>query len=540
VGEKSAFHSGFAGVCFSTMYKRFDTDLLQEAWDAVFIGSGPGCLTAAAVLAKAGWRVLVLERHYEPGGFTHTFKRKGYEWDVGVHYIGNVHRPQSVERRLFDYITDGRLEWADMGSPYDRALVDGGVYDFVPGWPEQVALWQSYFPAESEAIQRYADLIRDCAGASRSFFVEKAVPPIVAGLAGPFMTRKFRQFSDRTTYEVLRELTANETLITVLCAQLGDYGLPPNKSSFAIHAMVVNHYRNGGAYPVGGAPSIHQGIIATIEAHGGAVVLRAPVDRVEVDGRRATGVRLESGETVRARHVVSGAGVRNTYTRLLDDAHVPAAVSRALEAVAPSLAHMCLYLGLRTTDRDLELPKFNYWVYDPYRGDETPGGRVTTAYISFPSAKDPAWRESHPGKATVQCIGPCPYETVAQWEGSRWKHRGGEYDAVKAAFQERMLGILLDLHPNIEGHIEWSEVSTPLSTVHFSNHPRGEIYGLEHTPRRFQEKWLRPRTPIKNFWLTGQDIVTVGIGGALMSGMVTTSAMLGKNLVKDVLTAQRA
>ena len=74
---------------------------LAESWDAIVIGSGMGGMTAAATLSKlAGKRVLVLERHYTAGGFTHTFRRPGYEWDVGVHYIGDVNHPRATSRRL--------------------------------------------------------------------------------------------------------------------------------------------------------------------------------------------------------------------------------------------------------------------------------------------------------------------------------------------------------------------------------------------------------------------------------------------------------
>lgn len=74
-------------------YKRFDPG---GRFDAIVIGSGIGGMGAAALLAKAeGWRLLVLERHYTAGGFTHTFHRPGFEWDVGVHYIGQVHKPES-------------------------------------------------------------------------------------------------------------------------------------------------------------------------------------------------------------------------------------------------------------------------------------------------------------------------------------------------------------------------------------------------------------------------------------------------------------
>ena len=86
-----------------------------DKYDVLMIGSGMGCLAAASFLAKENKRVLVLERHYTPGGFTHVFKRRGYEWDVGIHYIGEVQRKHSVLKLLFDYITNSSLKWADMG-----------------------------------------------------------------------------------------------------------------------------------------------------------------------------------------------------------------------------------------------------------------------------------------------------------------------------------------------------------------------------------------------------------------------------------------
>ena len=70
------------------------------------------------------------------------------------------------------------------------------------------------------------------------------------------------------------------------------------------------------------------------------------------------------------------------------------------------------------------------------------------------------------------------------------------------------------------------------------NYKEGEIYGIDHTPQRFRQKFLQPRTPIKNFYLTGQDIISAGVGGALFSGVVTASAMEGKNLVKMVYRAK--
>lgn len=517
------------------MLKHFDDELVNESWDAILIGSGIGSLCTAALLAKAGRRVLVLERHYVAGGFCHTFKRKRYEWDVGVHYVGGVQAPRSIERRAFDYLTEGRLQWAPMGSPYDRAIIDGQTYDFVPGAEAQIARWIAYFPEEEKAIRTYWDLVRTCNGASRAYFAERAIPGFVSSLAGPLMTRKFTRFSDRTTYEVLRELTDNETLITVLCAQCGDYGLVPNESSFAIHAMVANHYRGGGNYPVGGAAEIPRNIIQTIESLGGTVALRSPVQEIMLDRGKAVGVRLETGAELRATCVISGAGLRNTFQHFLANSDaVPTELAPDLERVRPSMAHCCLYVGLNASDEALGLPKYNYWCYDPYAGDETPGGRAPTAYVSFPSAKDPAWAASHPDMATVQLIGPADYATFETWSDTAWNKRSDDYTAWKASFEEQMLERLFELQPATRGHVAVTEVSTPLSTAHFSGYGHGEIYGIEHTPARFRMKWCRPRTPIPNLYLTGQDVATAGVVGGLLSGLMTSSMILKRNMIDVV------
>ena len=85
--------------------------VLEERYDAILVGSGIGSLCTAALLSKEGKKVLVLERHYTAGGFTHVFKRKGYEWDVGIHYIGEVQNPNAPIRKMFDYITDNNLKF---------------------------------------------------------------------------------------------------------------------------------------------------------------------------------------------------------------------------------------------------------------------------------------------------------------------------------------------------------------------------------------------------------------------------------------------
>lgn len=520
------------------MLKRYSPALAKQLWDAVIIGSGVGGLATAAILAKEGWKVLVLEQHYEVGGFCHTFKRKDFEWDVGVHYVGAVHRETSIERRVFDYVSNRKLHWASMGSPYDVALIDGKRYEFVPGADEQIKKWISYFPGEEKAIRLYWKKVREACKARQTYFAEKAVPGFIAGVLGGLMRRTFEQYASKTVYEVLRELTSNELLITVLCAQCGDYGLSPREASFGIHALVVNHYRDGGSYPIGGAQCIAASIVETIEEHGGTVAVRCPVQHVRIENRAVSGVQLENGAFIETPVAISGTGVRNTLGHLLPpEDREEFGLDPSLHHIKPSTSHLCLYVGLRGTDKELGLPKYNYWCYDPYVGDGEPGGRLPSAYISFPSAKDPVWGRTHKNCSTVQLIGLGRYEDFEPFAHSKWNKRPEAYEAIKKQFEDEMLERLYALHPKTKGQVVWSEVSTPLSTAHFANYAHGEIYGLEHTPARFQQEWLRPRTPIKGLYLTGQDICTAGVCGALFSGVLTTSAILGRNMVSRIQKA---
>ena len=155
-------------------------------------------------------------------------------------------------------------------------------------------------------------------------------------------------------------------------------------------------------------------------------------------------------------------------------------------------------------------------------------------YLSFPSAKDPDWNNRYPGKSTIDIITLIPYETFEKWKGSPWKKRGEEYEAIKEEIAARLLKELYKQLPQVEGKINCYELSTPLTTEHFVNYEKGEIYGLDHSPARFRQSFLKPRTKIKNFYLTGQDIVTAGVGGALFSGVLTAMAITGKNILKKV------
>ena len=512
-------------------------------YDAIVIGSGIGGLAAAVMLGThGGKKVLVLERHTTAGGFTHTFSRERWEWDVGVHYIGQVHHEGSMLRRLFDEVTGGNLEWEPMGEVYDTVVIDGRRWNYVTGRENWRRHMHEYFPTETNAIDRYLELVSEVTQGARTFFAEKAMPALPAVLAGPWMRRGFLRYSDRTLGDVLDELTDDATLKAVLSAQFGDHGLPPARASFAIHAMIVNHYLGGAAYPVGGSARIAETMAPVIEEAGGAIVIGAEVASVLVEDGRAVGVRMAKGGEIRAPLVLSDAGVPNTAHRLLPEG-TPGreALLGTLKHTARSAAHICLYVGLDATAEELGLKRPNLWVYNSTDQDgdiarfmTDPDAPVPLAYISFPSAKDPSFAGRFPGRATIEVVSIAPYERFRDWEETRWMKRGEDYTHLKEDLSGRLLEVLEREVPQVAGKIAYHELSTPLSTRHFGGYPEGEIYGLEHTPARFRERALRPRTGLKGFYLTGQDVCTAGVAGALFGAVLSASTILGRNLLKEI------
>ncbi|MFC1701653.1 phytoene desaturase family protein [Pseudomonadota bacterium] len=161
--------------------RRYRANRLDGTYDAVVIGSGIGGLTTAALLSDMGWKVCVLEQHYTAGGYTHSYDRNGYEWDVGVHYIGDV-GAKTRTRMMFDYLSGGNLKWAAMDDEYDRFYVGDKTFCAKAGKQQFRDNLIKQFPAEEQAIDRYLGLLGQVGKALSVYSVKKLFKPTMKNI----------------------------------------------------------------------------------------------------------------------------------------------------------------------------------------------------------------------------------------------------------------------------------------------------------------------------------------------------------------------
>lgn len=511
---------------------------LDDIYDLIVIGSGMGGLTVAALMARMrGKKVLVLERHFRAGGFTHSFQRGPYHWDVGIHYLAQL-EPGSMPAGLFDLITDGEMRWQAMPETYEKFVYPDFTFPVRAGRKNLAEDLKAAFPDEAEAIGRYLTDIKRGGRAFANFIMKRNGARLARWFASlhDFFARSPKW--SLTTQAYLDQHFRDPKLKALLVSQWGDYGLPPSLSPFNLHAAIANYYIRGGYYPVGGSAGIARGAQRLIEAKGGAVAVNHRVTRVLVEQGKAVGVETcKTGQDgpikqFRAPIIVSNAGAAVTYLELLEQPPDFAPSLQTHLETRPACAHLNLYLGLKKDPRELGFQGENHWIYDSYDHDSCFQQRhdwfladqpqPPMVYLSFPSLKDPE-AKGH----TAEAISLAAYEPFARWKDQPWRRRDQDYQALKDKISTSMIAMIDHKYPGFADAVDFIELSTPITTEHFTGHHRGTIYGLPSTADRFQKPapWIAAKSPIPGLYLTGADTGGLGIIGALMGGITTLSVL---------------
>jgi all-trans-retinol 13,14-reductase len=511
---------------------------MEAKWNTIVIGSGIGGLTAATALARAGRRVLVLERHRQPGGLTQTFVREGFRFGVGVHSLGGF-GPGQPSRRLFEALVGDRLQMAPIDGAYDRVSFPGFSIAFDATASRYGPALIKAFPRESEGIARYIDALGQAQSALETLFAARCAP-YVAGSALVWMKhRSIDRWVERTTQEVIAECVADPRARAVLAARWGNYGSPPSEGCFALHATVMRHYMDGAWYPVGGPAAFARELGAAIEAAGGEVRTNAEVAAIEARNGRAVGVRLSDGQEFAADCVVSDIGIRNTLLRLPapEVDYRWAAEGYTLDT---SVGFVGLYLGLEGDIAARGATAANEWIYDSWNVDalwrnpeEEP--YAPALFVSFPSLRDPSHVPGPRQQHTCEMIALVDCNVFSQWDrsdqeggmraGTPGAARSDSYRAFKALLERQLLAQFQARFPELAPCVRVVESSTPISLASYTGAEHGAMHGLQTTPRRFMTDALRPRTPIRGLYLAGQDVATPGVLGAAMGGMMAAASI---------------
>lgn len=507
----------------------------EKQFDVIVIGSGIGGLTTAAILAKfCRKKVLVLEKHFTAGGFTHSFGRKGkFHWDVGLHYVGEMGKGQ-MGRAIFDYLSNGKLQWKKMPNLMEKFVYPDFTFDVYSDPKQYQADLVAKFPHEQKAIQQYFKDVQTAA----TWFIANSFIELFPVWLQPMVksgVRNFGAIARQTTQQYLDQHFQDPELKAVLASQWGDYGLPPSQSSFGVHSNIVTHFFEGGWHPVGGGQAIAQTIIPTIENSGGQVMTQRRVTEIMIENGVAVGVRVQHAahpaedlEIYHAPVVISDAGAFNTYIKLIPLSY-PLPYRESIQQFPKGSCVVTVYLGLKEDPQQLSFQGENHWIYTTYNHEEIdqPDAIASVqspkfAYLSFPSLKNPL-AKGH----TAEIIGSIDYSLFSQWQAQHWRKRDADYAVLKSQITQSLITLVERYYPGFQNLIEYVELSTPLTVEHFDGSDRGAIYGIPCTPARLDLPWIASKTPIKNLYLTGTDAFSPGIMGAMMGGVKTAGIVDG-------------
>ncbi len=493
----------------------------------VIIGSGLGGLSSGAILAKNGYRVVVLEQNAQIGGCLQCFTRRGVKFETGMHFIGSAGQGQTLAKlmRYLEIDKDVKISQLDPNG-YDVVALEGKLYKFANGRDAFIRQMSEYFPHQHENLIRYFDLVEDIAGASSLHSLKYAETDATVNTA----------YQLRSINDVVNEVFTDPTLAKVIVGNLPLYAAEQDRTPFSTHAFIMDFY-NQGAYRIkGGSDTVAVALKHTIERYGGNVLSHKKVVRIVCDETHAVGVETLGGEYYPCDYVISDAHPMRTL-EMLDTKLIRPAFRNRINHIKQTVGCFSVYLHFKEN----AVPYLNYnyygykentpWNCENYTEDSWPKGFL---YMHFCPKEESSYATTGVVLSYMQMT------DVEQWKGTAIGRRGKDYEEFKRKKAEKLLDALEQHFPDIRDKIEAYYTSTPLTYLDYTGTEAGSMYGNAKDISQGAAYRVPQRTKVPNVYMTGQNINSHGMLGVLVGTIVTCSEFLtAKTIYEQITEANR-
>jgi all-trans-retinol 13,14-reductase len=509
-------------------------------YDVIIIGSGIGGLTAGALLTKLGYRVLILEQHRIPGGYCSSFRRKGFDFDTGVHYLGNVEGDQGYIGRILKYLgLDKEITFIELDHDcFDKLIFPDFTFSVPKGIDRYRERLDAAFPGESQGIDEYFNVIE---GIAKEIQRTPPRPKLKGRSLGPFKFAKTTKWLKKPLQYLLDKCTRNIQLKAVLASPFMAYGEPPATASILVHTMFLLQNLGGAYYPRGGTQHIPTSIARYIVSHGGEIRYHSPVARILIDSNKAIGIKIENKEEILGSHIISNADTWETFYKLVGEKNFPEKWFGKIGKYTPSISSFSVFLGLKTNLKKKGISASNYLLFGNYDFNEVFRKLDTEVlsegfplFVTSPTVKDDSGELSPAGCHILQMITPVQFKHFARWKDQSVMHRDPEYKELKSAIAHRIIDRVEQLVPDIRKYIEVMEIGTPLTQLSYICAREGANFGFRKIPEQTGQNAIPAQTPIENLYLTGANIVGHGVANVMLSGVYCTDLISKKRLLNKI------
>ncbi len=506
----------------------------MQKFDTIIIGSGAGGLSAALCLARAGQKVAVIEQHYVPGGWCHSFYINGHRFSPGVHYIGGLDKGESTSSLYEGLGIANELVFFRMNkAAYEHCWIGDERIDMPAGIDNLIESLSTRFPAEKKGIKKYLTLVKTV---SKELFLIPAMKGFWDNITIPYRTRHLGKYGLFKLKKVIGWHIKDPLLKKVLNIQCGDHGLPPSKASFPLHCALMDHYFNGAFYPMGGGAAIVKAMTNAIKNYGGRIYTGQAVKKILLEGdgkKQVTGIELQNGEKMLAKNIISNADPSITY-KLVGHENLSAKLNKKLLATRYSVTSLMFFITVDMDIREAGIDSGNIWFMPGKDMDEIyedltkvsilEKDEFESLFISCSSLKDPL---SYNGREhTLEVVTFIDYDSFKAYNAERTE-TDEKYLKIKQRLTQKLLNTFKRILPAVHDNIVQIEVGTPMTNEFYINSTKGNVYGTEKGFWQTGPFSYTAKTEIANLYLCGSSIMSHGVAGSSYSGVKTAAEVLG-------------